>query len=151
MKAWIGVVAKDHVAVALADGFAMFAHGRHDAALRVKPGDLVAYYSPRTGMRDGAEVRAFTAVGTVLPAEPEQRAMMAQTTGWSRRVAWAPARDAGIYPLLDRLSFVHDRAHWGMYFRKSLFSITLDDFALIADAMGASEAFPDLPARKEPS
>ena len=37
-------------------------------------------------------------------------------------------------------SFVTDRSHWGMYFRKSLFKVSEGDFALIADAMGVGDA-----------
>jgi hypothetical protein len=141
MNCWIGIAAADHVAIGVADGFAMFAHGRHDAAKKVLPGDWVAYYSPRQGMKEGAEVRAFTAVGRVLPGDPGEREMLPGTTGWYRRVGWLDARPADIYPLLDRFSFVTDRQHWGMYFRKSLFKVSSADFGLIADAMGAGATF----------
>ncbi len=134
---WIGVAAARHVRRGVEDGFAMFAHGRHGAAERVQPGDRVAYYSPREGIRDGAEVRAFTAIGTVADAPVGEREMLPGVTGAYRRVEWdGHARPADIYPLLDRFSFVKDRAHWGMYFRTSLFGVSAQDFALIADAMG---------------
>ena len=136
MKYWIGIAAATHVRKGVEGGFAMFAHGRHDAARRVAPGDWVAYYSPREGLREGAELRAFTAIGRALDGEPREREMVADITGWSRPMRWLPASQADIYPLLDRFSFVKDRGHWGMYFRKSLFSVSRDDFALIADAMG---------------
>lgn len=137
---WIGVAAGRHVAIAVRDGFAMFAHGRHSAAKRLSPGDRVVYYSPREGMNEGAELRAFTAIGTVLPGEPSERPMAPLVTGWSRAMAWLDATPAGIYPLLDRLSFVADRQHWGMYFRKSLFKVGEADFRLIANAMGVAPA-----------
>ena len=137
---WIGVAAGMHVEIAVRDRFAMFSHGRHDAVKRVRPGDWVAYYSPREGMKDGAELRAFTAIGTVLDGDPAEREMMAGLTGWYRNMRWLDAEPAGIYPLLDRFSFVKDRQHWGMYFRKSLFRVDAADFALIADAMGVGDA-----------
>ena len=134
---WIGVAAGRHVRRAVEGGFAMFAHGRHSAVARVKPGDRIAYYSPREGIKDGAEVRAFTAIGVVSEGEIGGREMQPGMMGAWRAVHWA--KDAGfadIYPLLDRLSFVVDRSHWGMYFRKSLFRVAEQDFALIAGAMG---------------
>ena len=137
MTCWIGVASADHVRAGVEGGFAMFSHGRHEAVKRVKPGDGVTYYSPREGMKEGAEVRTFTAIGRVLDGEPRERVMQEQQTGWYRPMHWLSARPADIYPLLDRLSFVRDRSHWGMYFRKSLFSIPESDFALIAEAMGA--------------
>jgi hypothetical protein len=138
---WIGVAAGNHVAAGVRGGFAMFAHGRHAAAKRVQPGDWVAYYSPREGMNEGAELRAFTAIGHVLPGEAAEREMLPGMTGWYRRMRWLDARQADIYPLLDKFSFVTNRQHWGMYFRKSLFKVEQKDFALVADAMGAGNEF----------
>ena len=137
MTAWIGVASAGHVRLGVEGGFAMFSHGRHEAAKKVLPGDGVTYYSPREGMKEGAEIRAFTAIGTVLDGEPHEREMLPGMSGWYRKMRWLSAKPADIYPLLDRLSFVKDRSHWGMYFRKSLFSIPDSDFALIAEAMGA--------------
>ncbi|MBX3532609.1 MAG: EVE domain-containing protein [Rhizobiaceae bacterium] len=134
---WIGVAAAAHVRIGVRDGFAMFAHGRHSAAARVQPGDRVTYYSPREGIKEGAEVRSFTAIGVVADGPVGEREMLPGMMGAYRRMDWrADARPAEIYPLLDRFSFVTDRAHWGMYFRKSLFAVSAADFALIADAMG---------------
>ncbi|MBL8582489.1 MAG: EVE domain-containing protein [Rhizobiaceae bacterium] len=141
MNCWVGIAAADHVAIGVAEGFAMFAHGRHSAVKNVLPGDWVAYYSPRQRMKECAEVRAFTAIGRVLPGEPREREMLPNMTGWYRGVAWLEARPADVYPLLDRFSFVTDRQHWGMYFRKSLFKVPAPDFALIAEAMGTGTVF----------
>ena len=141
-KCWIGVVATRHVRIAVANGFAMFAHGKLSAARSTRPGDWVAYYSPREGIDDGDTVRAFTAIGQILPGEPVQRQMGASgDSGWQRQARWLDASDADIYPLLDRFSFVRDRSHWGMYFRKSLFEVEQADFAIIAEAMGAGVDF----------
>ncbi len=139
---WIGVAAASHVRLGVAGGFCMFAHGKHSAARRVSPGDWVTYYAPREEISAGAEVRAFTAIGQVQEGEMSERLMVPGVTGWSRPMHWrTDARPADIYPLLDRFSFVKDRAHWGMYFRKSLFAVERCDFALVADAMGI--AFPE--------
>ncbi|MEQ8451504.1 MAG: EVE domain-containing protein [Nitratireductor sp.] len=139
---WIGTAAAVHVRIAVEGGFAMFSHGEQAAVVRTVPGDWVAYYSPRQGYREGAELRAFTAIGQVLPGAPGEREIMAGHVGWYRPVRWlAQARPADIYPLLDRFSFVKNRRHWGMYFRKSLFSIAATDFAQIAAAMGVGDEF----------
>jgi predicted RNA-binding protein len=137
---WIGVAARDHVDVGVAEGFVMFAHGKHAAALKVKPGDRFAYYAPMTGMGTGDTVRAFVAIGEVLDGEPEVHAMTATINGWRRRARYFRSHPADVYPLLDRLSFIHDRTHWGMAFRRSLFHVGADDFAIIADAMQADLA-----------
>ena len=137
MNHWIGVASADHVRIAVAGGFAMFAHGRHTAARRVKGGDRVVYYSPREALEAGsAEVRAFTAIGEALEGEATERLMVPGVTGWARPMRWLDSRPASVYPLLDSLSFIADRQHWGMYFRRSLFAVSREDFAIVAAAMG---------------
>ena len=71
---WIGVAAKDHVAIGMRDGFCMFAHGKHSAAKRLSAGDRFAYYAPMTGMGEGDVVRAFVAIGEVLEGVAADRA-----------------------------------------------------------------------------
>jgi hypothetical protein len=63
--------------------------------------------------------------------------MMAGRVGWRRDILWEKkAKQADVYPLLDQLSFIKDRQHWGLFFHRSIFSVPRDDFALIAEAMG---------------
>jgi hypothetical protein len=134
---WIAVVPKVGVERCLAGGFAMFAHGRHDAVKRTKTGEWLAYYSPRTLLKGGDEIRAFTAIGKFTEREPYEAEMMPGRVGWRRDIAFEKgAREAGVYPLLDQLSFIKDRTHWGLFFHRSLFSVQRDDLVLIAAAMG---------------
>ena len=82
-------------------------------------------------------MRAFTAIGKFTEREPYEVEMSAGHAGWRRDVAYEKkAREAGVYPLLDQLSFIKDREHWGLFFHRSLFSVSRDDFARIAAAMG---------------
>jgi hypothetical protein len=134
---WIAVVPKSRVALCVAGGFAMFAHGRHQAVKRVRPGDWLAYYSPRTERNGGPQVRAFTAIGRIAAREPYEAEMGAGQVGWRRDIAYRrEAREADVYPLLDALGFITDRAHWGLVFHRSLFSVPREDFRRIAQAMG---------------
>jgi hypothetical protein len=134
---WIAVIPKSRVELALAGGFAMFAHGRHDAVKRTKSGEWLAYYSPRTMLNAGEEVRAFTAIGRFTNREPYEAEMGGGRVGWRRDIAWRrKMHDADVYPLLDELSFIKDRMHWGLFFHRSIFAVPRADFALIANAMG---------------
>ena len=133
---WIGVAARAHVERGVAGGFCMFSHGRHAAVKRVRPGEWVAYYSPRMQMNGGEPVRAFTAIGRVREGEPYQAEMGPGRTGFRRDVDYAEVGSADIYPLLPKLSFIKDPAHWGIAFRRGLFQVPREDFALIAKAMG---------------
>ena len=141
MTCWIGVMAAEHAARAVEGGFAMFAHGKHEAAKRVGTGDWVAIYAPREQINAGEAVRAFVALGQAVNGDLTERLMAPGVTGWQRPMIWLDVGRADVYPLLDRFSFVVDRSHWGMYFRKSLFKISDADFALIAAAMGVGDTF----------
>src|ERR1700755_2787210 len=97
---WIGVAARAHVMVGVAEGFVMFAHGKHSAVKQVQPGDWFVYYSPTQNMGVVDTVRRFTAIGQVLPGEPAEMQMGADATGWRRGAKFLPAEEADIYPLL---------------------------------------------------
>ncbi len=137
---WIGVAAKEHVDIAVRERFCMFAHGKGSAAKQLSQGDWFAYYSPKTGMKSGKEVRAFTALGCVDDDTLTERPMGEHGVGIMRSATYHATGHADIYSLLDAFSFVKKRSHWGMYFRKSLFEIPQDDMLLIARAMGIDPA-----------
>jgi len=103
---------------------------------RLSPGDRIIYYSPKTEMGAGEAVQAFTAIGEVLPGEVYEGSMGGGVVPARRDVRFFEATDAPIRPLLDRLSFTKGRTSWGYAFRRGVFQITEDDYAVIAAAMG---------------
>ena len=66
---WVGVASRDHVRRGAEGGFCQLGHGKAAPVERLSPGDWIAYYSPRTEMRGGETVQAFSAIGTVEPGE----------------------------------------------------------------------------------
>jgi hypothetical protein len=138
---WIGVAARAHALLGKRDGFVMFAHGTHQAVKRVAPGDWFAYYAPTETLGGKDPVRRFVTLGTIAPGEPQLTVMGADGEGWQRQAQYREAAETDVYDLLPRLSFVADRTHWGMYFRRSLFSVTPEDFTIIAQAMGVQPSF----------
>jgi hypothetical protein len=135
---WIEVASRDHVRAGIEGGFCQLCHGKVGPMSRIKPGDGIVYYSPRTAMRAGEPVQGFTAIGTVKPGDPYGFDMGGGFVPTRRDVAFAEAHDAPIRPLLDRLSFTKGRKSWGQAFRYGILEITPEDFALIAEAMGAA-------------
>ena len=55
-------------------------------------------------------------------------------------VDYLPAQAAPVKPLIERLSFIRSKTHWGAAFRFGVARVPADDFALIAEAMGRSFA-----------
>ena len=94
-------------------------------------------------MNEGAELRAFTAIGQALPGEaPMPREMRPGRTGWASAACdWLDSqRRADIYPLLDQLSFVTRPPALGHVFPQiAVQGFRGRDFALIADAMGVGD------------
>jgi len=137
---WIGVVSKDHVERALAGGFAQLNHGKAAALERMQPGDGFVYYSPRMSYPRGEPLQAFTAIGrvrsgTVYQVEGESGS---DFRPFRIDVEYMPGDCVPIKPLIERLSFIHSKTHWGATFRFGYVRIGEPDFAQIAAAMGCS-------------
>lgn len=136
---WIGVASRDHVMKGVAGGFCQLSHGKAGPVKRLRPGDWLAYYSPRTEMRGGEAVQAFTAIGRVKPGEPYAGDMGGGFHPIRRDVAFLVCREAPIRPLLDDLAFTRGNRAWGYVFRRGSFEIGAEDFLRIAAAMGVGE------------
>lgn len=136
MKCWVGVASLNHVKAGVAGGFCQLGHGKHAPVARLSPGDRIIYYSPKTEMGAGKAVQAFTAIGEVLSGEVYEGNMRGNFMPARRDVRFYDATDAPIRPLLERLSFIQGRTSRGYAFRRGVFQITEDDYAVIAAAMG---------------
>jgi EVE domain len=129
MKYWIGVASRDHVRTGVAGGFCQLCHGKLPAVRRLKPGDALAYYSPRTEMRGGEPVQAFTALGRVRPEEPYLFDMGGGFVPARRSIDFVPCQEAAIQPLLEGLSFIKNKTNWAYPFRLGMLSIPAADFS----------------------
>jgi EVE domain len=137
---WIGVVSKEHVAIGVSGGFTQLNHGKAAPLERMRAGDGFAFYSPRTAYPDGPPLQAFTAIGRIHNGEVYQ---VGQSAGLAEGFApfrlgvdYLPAQDAPIKPLIDELSFIRSKTHWGAAFRFGFLRVPEADFARIATAMG---------------
>ena len=139
---WIGVVSRSHIEIGVRGGFIQLNHGKKAAVQRLKAGDWLAIYSPRTDYPDGAPLQAFTALGRVVSGEVYQVEMTPDFKPFRVDVKFQPCHEAPIKPLLNRLSFIKDPVHWGAAFRFGQFKLPAADFALIAAAMGGDLTLP---------
>ena len=132
---WIGVVGAKHAEIGKDRGFCAFSHGKKQAISRLSPGDRFAYYSPREGYKEGDVVQAFVALGTVLEGDTYE-VDFDGNPGWVRPAQTDIFARAPVKPLLGDLTFVSNPKYWGMAFRRSLFEISAEDYALIEGAYG---------------
>ncbi|MCP2321530.1 hypothetical protein HDA40_000037 [Hamadaea flava] len=132
MRFWLGVVCRDHVRRGTGLGIAQLGHGRRDGLARLSPGDWLVYYSPRTSLRGGTPLQAFTAIGEVAEDEIWQ-ADEGDFQPWRRRVSYVEdARETRIMDL--DLALTRERA-WGNQLRRGLVELTEADFTQIRSAM----------------
>lgn len=137
MPYWINTVSRDHVLAGKDGGFTQANHGRKTTLGKLAKGDLIAFYSPRTGFREGEKLQRFTALARVTDEEPYQVEMTPDFHPWRRDVAFLPCEEAPIRPLIDALDFIRNKKNWGFPFRRGLFKIDAEDFERIARAMQA--------------
>jgi hypothetical protein len=134
---WVGVASRDHVQRGVAGSFAQLNHGKRAPLRRFGAGDWILYYSPRLTYPDGPPCQAFTALGQVRSGEIYQGHMGGGFDPYRIDVDFVEVQDAPIRPLLEGLSFIQDKQHWGAAFRFGLSEIPREDFELIAAAMDA--------------
>jgi len=139
-KNWIAVASAEHARRGCAEplnGFIQVCHGKCAPLQRVSPGDLVAYYAPTQRMGGGDRLQKFVSLGVVQPGEPYSFDMGGGFVPFRRDVAYVPAREACILPLIEQFEFVENRQRWGYKFRFGLFEVSDHDMRLIAGAMEA--------------
>lgn len=133
---WIAVASREHVLKGAAGRFCQVCHGKLGPLQRMKPGDWVVYYSPVEIFGEKTACRKFTALGQIENTEPYPYQMSEDFIPWRRDVTFYTAKEVAIEPLIDTLSFIKDKRHWGFPFRWGLFEVPKKDFAFIAAQMG---------------
>jgi hypothetical protein len=132
---WIAVASREHVMKGVAGGFAQVCHGKGGPLKHMTENDWIIYYSPTETFGGKDACRRFTAIGKINADEPYTFAMSKDFIPWRRDVTFLPAHEVAIEPLLDKLSFIHDKRRWGFPFRRGCFEIPEQDFRLIAKSM----------------
>ena len=138
---WIAVASAEHARRGrgtAGDGYMQVCHGKCAPLKRVLPGDRVAYYAPTITMGGKDKCQSFVSIGLVQAGEPYAFDMGGGFVPFRRDVAYTPAQEVSILPLLDQFEFVEVRSRWGYKFRFGLFKIGAGDMRLIAQAMQAN-------------
>ncbi|MBP7960913.1 MAG: EVE domain-containing protein [Caldilineaceae bacterium] len=133
---WIGVVSRAHVQIGVSGGFVQLNHGKRAPLQKLHAGDGFVYYSPKTSFPAGDPCQAFTAIGRVKSAEIYQADMGDDFHPYRVDVQYLDAQESPIRPLLNGLSFIKDKTHWGAAFRFGHLKVPAQDFKIIAEAMG---------------
>ena len=137
---WIGVISRAHAQLGVQGGFIQLNHGKKAPLQYLHAGDGIVIYSPRDTYPDGAVLQHFTAIGSVLTGAVYQVEMTSDFKPYRLDVGFMNCHDAPIKPLIHRLSFIKNKTKWGSSFRFGHLKIPVEDFNIIAEAMGVGEA-----------
>jgi hypothetical protein len=140
MKHWIIVASKDHVQRGLAGGFIQANHGKATPLRRMQARDWVIFYSPKLEFGKPEKCQCFTAIVRVVEDEVYQHDMGGGFIPFRRKVQFLPSNDISILPLINDLTFIKDKTHWGAPFRFGTLQIPEEDFQLIASRMVEDES-----------
>jgi hypothetical protein len=137
MKYWINTISLDHVLRGVENGFTQAGHGSEKGLGKLEKGDMIVFYSPKTAFDGGEPLQSFTAMGEVIDDEPYQVEMTKDFHPFRRNLKFNHIKETSIRPLIDELSFIKDKQHWGYMFRFGLFQIPKSDFDVIAKSISA--------------
>ncbi len=135
MSYWVNTVSNDHVQQGIAGGFTQANHGSPRNLKRLRRGDWLVFYSPKTAFKQGKPLQQFTAIGQIIDDVVYQVEMRPDFHPFRRAMAFYPSRPSAIRPLIPALDFLPDKQRWGLPFRRGMFQIGRDNFLLIAHQM----------------
>jgi len=113
---WIGVVSRSHVQIGVKGGFIQLNHGKKAPLQKFHAGDGLVMYSPRTSYPDGEPLQSFTARGSIASGEIYQVEMSSDFKPFRVDVRFSTCHEAPIKPMIDKLSFITNKTHWGAAF-----------------------------------
>ena len=135
MSCWVNTISHNHVKLGVKGGFTQAGHGKASGLKRLKAGDWIVFYSPKTSYMDGETLQAFTAIGQVIDEQLYQVKMGPSFMPWRRNIKFYDCHKAPINMMISELSFIKNKTNWGYIFRFGLFKIPDSDFELIKNAM----------------
>lgn len=110
-------------------------HGKITPLRRLKPDDIIIYYSPTATFGGKDKLQSFTAIGKVEFDNPYSVDMGNGFYPFRRAVCWFESQDAEIKPLLEHLEWTNHKKNWGFQLRFGLFEISEHDMQQIGSAM----------------
>lgn len=135
LRYWLVVVSKDHIEIGKKLGIVQANHGKAAPMKRMRPGDLIVFYSPKVHFQGKELLKKFTAIARVKKGDVYLGDMGGGFAPYRRDVEFISCKETDIQPLIDTLTFIRNKKSWGFVFRFGFFEIPKVDFENIAKAM----------------
>ncbi|WP_203362881.1 EVE domain-containing protein [Bacillus sp. REN10] len=137
-KFWIGVVSEEHVHIGVNGEFAQLCHGKAAPLRRMKKGDWIIYYSPKTSYPNGKTLKYFTAIGQIKSGEVYPYEMSPEFIPFRVDVDYIECNAMSFDQIKSKLNFYQTTSNVGLLFRRGHFEVSKEDFLTIAKEMGVS-------------
>jgi hypothetical protein len=134
MNYWISVACLNHINRGIEKGLFGVGHGKIEPLQRMQPGDKIVFYAPKIDfMKNDKEniYQKFKGYGTI-----DDKPIFTEDIG-SRCMARrnitfeGTKKEVSVHELLDLLSFIKDKKHWGFPFMRGYIKITEEDWGVI--------------------
>ncbi len=102
---------------------------------RLRPGDLVVFYSPKLRFQGKEPLKKFTAIARVKEGEVYEGDMGGGLRSYRRDADYLPCNEVDALPLIPELSFIRNKQAWGYVFRFGLLEVPKQDFETISRKM----------------
>jgi EVE domain len=135
MKYYIAVASKDHIKNGVEGGFMQANHGKSTSLKKLRTGDWIIFYSPKTYFEKEDKCQCFTAIGEIEDEELYEGVMSAGFYPFRRNVKFYESEETSIIPLIEKLDFILDKKKWGFSFRFGFLEISEKDFLFIKSKM----------------
>jgi hypothetical protein len=89
--------------------FIQLSHGKKAPVQRLRAGDGLAVYSPRTEYPTGEPLQSFTAIGVVTTGQVYQVEVAPDLKPYRVDVRFLKCKEAAIKPLVNELSFIRSK------------------------------------------
>ncbi len=132
---WLIVVSRDHVEIGKRLGIVQANHGKAAPMKRLRPGDMVVFYSPKLRFEGKEPLKRFTAIARVKEGDVYQGDMGAGFVSFRRDADYLPCDEVDALPLIPELTFIRNKSAWGYVFRFGFLEIPKEDFETISRRM----------------
>ena len=132
---WVVVASRDHALHGVEQNIVQANHGKPGPLRRMQPGDGVVIYAPKLKYNETEPYQRFVALGEVSEGPVFQAEVSPDFQPFRRKASYQSVTETPIRPLLEQLTFIHNKVRWGYSFRFGCFEIPAADFALIRSAM----------------
>lgn len=137
-KYWINVIPKERVVKAVEEGI-MQSQGDEAHLSRLQKDDWIIFYSPREDTTGTTKLQAFTAIGQIADDTIYWIEIMGVKV-FRRKVNYLKSKETSLLALIQKLSFIRNKKHWGFIFKLNLIQILEEDFQIIAKEMAADKS-----------